>query len=65
MSAYANPQNEDLNQIGPAHMAALIRWFNKTSGPDAWGLSLAEQCSLLGGIPVRTFSAWKKKAVKQ
>ncbi|MFT4925779.1 MAG: hypothetical protein ACI8WB_001874, partial [Phenylobacterium sp.] len=28
---------------------------------NGWSLSLAEQCNLLGGIPVRTFSSWKQK----
>ncbi len=51
----------DSSQMSPAHVAALIRWFNQASGPEVWGLSLTQQCSLLGGIPVRTFSSWKKK----
>ncbi len=61
MSAHVNLVNQTDSQIGPAHIAALIRWFNKAAGPDVWGLSLAERCSLLGGIPVRTFSSWKLK----
>ncbi|MCJ8268632.1 MAG: hypothetical protein MJK04_04430 [Psychrosphaera sp.] len=61
MSVHVNLENQTDSQIGPAHIAALIRWFNKAAGPDVWGLSLAERCHLLGGIPVRTFSSWKQK----
>lgn len=47
----------------PKHGAAALRWLETMREADQWGLSVDEQCELLGGIPRRTLQSWKKKAL--
>lgn len=45
------------------HASAALRWFETMRQPDQWGLTVDEQCELLGGIAKRTLQAWKKRAL--
>ena len=45
------------------HARAAMAWFVEI-GQNEWDLSVEEQCTLLGGIPPRSYHKWKKEALE-
>jgi len=45
------------------HARAAMAWFTEI-GQNEWDLSIEEQCTLLGGIPPRSYHKWKKDALE-
>lgn len=50
--------------ISDDHASAALRWFDTMRREDEWGLRVAEQLVLLGGIKRRTYQNWRQRALQ-
>ena len=49
--------------VTDAHASAGLAWLSEMSAASKWHLSAEEVCDLLGGMPVRTYHDYKRKAL--
>jgi len=63
MEPVIQPTQPTANDVyTPNHARAALAWFAKV-GPNEWGLSVEEQCVLLGSIKTRSYHKWKRDAL--
>jgi len=46
------------------YAGAALRWFDTMRRENEWGLRVAEQLVLLGGIKRRTYQNWRQRALQ-